>query len=165
VKLAKGKKVEEPVNDPGSVEVAQMVAEGDEFTNEPGTPSELLNPNASPEEQDMDMTPAVVGPGSYASPDPTSNQARLRPLQDHPLQSEISEDYGADELAAIEGDTKDDLSEDLQGTESAEGAPNYEEMTKDELLALCEERGITDVNTSNTKAEIVAALEENDAGQ
>jgi hypothetical protein len=163
--LARTRKVEEPANDPGSVEVAQMVAEGDEFTNEAGTPSELMNPNASPEEQDMDMTPAVVGPGSYASPDPTTNQARLRPLQDHPLQSEISEDYGADELAAIEGDTKDDLSEDLQGGGDTGEPQDYEEMTKDELLALCEQRGITDVNTSNTKAEIVAALEENDAGQ
>jgi hypothetical protein len=120
VKLATRKKAaEEPANDAGSVEVADMVKDGDEFTNPVGTPSDLLNPNASPEEQDMDMTPVVVGPGSYASPDPATTQARLRPLQDHPIAGDLSEDYGADEIAAIEADTNDDLSEDLQGEEPA----------------------------------------------
>jgi len=43
----------------------------------------------------MEMKPVVVGPGSYSSPDPATESARLLPLSEHPLADELSEDYGA----------------------------------------------------------------------
>jgi hypothetical protein len=49
----------------------------------------------------------------------------------------------------------------LQAEAEAEGAEatDYESMTKDELLALAQERGISPANASMTKDELKAALE------
>jgi hypothetical protein len=52
----------------------------------------------------MDMQPVVVGPGSYSSPDPDTEAARLVPLSEHPSAESISEDYGADAMAAGDDD-------------------------------------------------------------
>lgn len=48
----------------------------------------------------MEMKPVVVGPGSYASPDPATEGARLVPLSEHPQSQDISEDYGQDAIDA-----------------------------------------------------------------
>ena len=125
-----------------------------EFTDA-SAPSELLNPNVSPEEQDMEMIPAVVGPPSYASPDPMTNAGRLRPLSDHPLEDTISEDYGAD---------VSDLVRDTQGTdeEEEEGEDDgYEALTVEELQIEAADREIEGRSGMN-KAELVAALEASD---
>jgi pyruvate/2-oxoglutarate dehydrogenase complex dihydrolipoamide acyltransferase (E2) component len=87
------------------------MAEGDPFIKEPN----LNNPYVSPEEQDMQMEPHVMGPPSYGSPDPTTSAGSLVPIVDHPLAPEnieggeenpaaISEDYGADVEAPSEED-------------------------------------------------------------
>ena len=81
-------------------DLATAIADG-EFTDD-SAPSAQLNPYVSPEEQDMDMEPVIVGPPSYASPDPTTNAGRLRAIEDHPLQDQISEDFG--EQASEEGE-------------------------------------------------------------
>lgn len=78
-------------------------------------PSGLLNPNVSEVEQGMEIAPVVVGPPAYGSPDPTTSQSRLMPLEQHPLNAEnlpegseaaISADYGVtpEPTAAAVGD-------------------------------------------------------------
>jgi hypothetical protein len=54
----------------------------------------MVYPNRPEEMQDMEMEPVVLGPGSYASPDPATESGRLLPLTEHPLNEEISSDYG-----------------------------------------------------------------------
>jgi hypothetical protein len=72
-------------------------------------PSEYPNPYMSPEEQTLDMTPEVVGPPAYGSPDPVTSAGRLTVLRTHPLEASrlpeghpaaISEDFGQDVLGA-----------------------------------------------------------------
>jgi pyruvate/2-oxoglutarate dehydrogenase complex dihydrolipoamide acyltransferase (E2) component len=58
------------------------------------------NPYVSEEDQDMEMTPVVMGPPGYGSPDPNTSAGVLVPIVDHPLSDDISEDYGADVLEA-----------------------------------------------------------------
>lgn len=151
-------------------------AEGFSQTN----PSETRISGMSEEEQSMDMTPVVVGPPAYGSPNPETAAGRLLPLDQHPFNPEalpedhpvrIDPEYGkgyqADLTAAEIGSQfpgapqRTDLERDLAGTEEEE-ATDYNAQTKDELLTEASARGL-DVTSSNTKAEIVAALEEDDA--
>ena len=131
-----------------SQELAAGIKEG-EFTDD-DTPSTLLNPYVSPEEQDMDMEPVIVGPPSYASPDPTTNAGRLRAIEDHPLQEDISEDFGADVKASEEG-------------EEGEEENSYDGMTKVELSELASDREI-EGHSSMNKDELISALRESDKG-
>ena len=151
-------------------------------------PSELPLPYMSPEEQTMEMTPQVVGPPGYASPDPATSAGRLLPLKDHPLESEqleaseaqvqessvISEDYGAAvkgmnlpapaEGGTVSGPLSPEQTGETGAVEGEEEAEDngYEAQTKTELLEEANSRDL-DVNTTNTKAEIIAALESDDA--
>ena len=150
-------------------------------------PSELPLPYMSPEEQTMEMTPQVVGPPGYASPDPATSAGRLVPLKDHPLEAEqlaiseatvqessgISEDYGAavKDLTlpspADGGTVSGPLSPEQTGETGAEGEAEeedngYEAQTKAELLEEANSRDL-DVSSSDTKSEIIAALEADDA--
>lgn len=152
------------------------------------TPSNVKVPGMSEEEQEMEMTPTIVGPPAYGSPDPVTSAGRLLPLDQHPFNPEnlpddhpaaIDASYGEGYEGNISPDQigtqfpgtsgRSDLENALQGQSAAqrgeaEGGEeaNYEEQTKADLLAEAESRGL-DVNTSNTKAEIVTALEEDDA--
>jgi hypothetical protein len=145
-------------------------------------PSATSVPGMSEEEQGMEMTPTVVGPPAYGSPDPVTSAGRLLPLDEHPFNpanlpddhpAAISEDYGQGYGGAIAPEdvgtsfsgtsSGSDLENDLQGAGADEdGEPNYSEQTKADLLGEAESRNL-DVSSTNTKAEIVAALEEDDA--
>lgn len=147
-------------------------------------PSAVKVAGMSEEEQEMEMTPVVVGPPAYGSPEPATSAGRLLPLDEHPFNpSNLPEDHPAaiDESYG-EGYTGGTISPDELGTnfpgapgrtdlETAllgepalgEEVPNtYEERTKADLLEEAEGRSL-DVNSSNTKAEIITALEEDDA--
>jgi hypothetical protein len=148
-------------------------------------PSELPLPYMSEEEQSMEMTPQVVGPPSYASPDPATSAGRLLPVKDHPLESEqleiseaqvqessvISEDYGQDVKgitlpAPVEGGTQTapltpEQSGGVAPSPEAGEAGGYEAKTKNELLGLADERGL-DVSSTMTKTEIIDALKADD---
>jgi hypothetical protein len=153
-------------------------AEGSEFA-----PSAVKVPGMSEEEQDMEMTPTVVGPPAYGSPDPTTSAGRLLPLDEHPFNpanlpddhpAAIDEAYGegyTGNLSPEEVGTqfpgapqRTDLETALQGTPGGEGteSTSYAEQTKADLLVEAEARSL-DVSSSDTKAEIVAALEASDA--
>jgi hypothetical protein len=139
-------------------------------------PSSAMNPYVSQEEQFMEMTPAVVGPPAYGSPDPLTAAGRLVPLRDHPLVegrvpdgSAIDGDYGADvsgaNLAPGElfghpgGPQRSDLEIDTAGGNASGAAEEvaYEDATKDELLEEASKREIPGRSSMN-KEELVEAL-------
>lgn len=68
-------------------------------------PSERFNPSFNIEDEESGMaeelSPVVMGPPGYASPDPRTNAGALVPLEDHPLAGDISESYGAGVQAAL----------------------------------------------------------------
>lgn len=141
----------------------------------------------SEEEQYMDMTPVVVGPPAYGSPDPLTAAGRLLPLEQHPFNPEnlpadhpaaidtaYGEGYQSDLTAAELGGQfpgapgRTDLERDSLGEREAREAeqagppPDYNAETKADLLTQAQNRGL-DVTTANTKDEIIAALEADDA--
>jgi hypothetical protein len=164
----------------------EVIAAGEaidaEFLDEVGDvilaqPSQLGNPYMSPEEQDMDMQPQVMGPPQYGSPDPATSAGRLLPLTTHPLQAHllpeghpaaISEDYGNDVAGYTHPATatshplqsESDLDTDLQGRRDAREG-NYEEMTKADLKDEADARGLEGLSGAN-KSEIIEALEADD---
>lgn len=167
----------------------ETIASGEAFSEEAlegefveSVPSALKVSGMSEEEQSMEMTPVVVGPPAYGSPDPITAAGRLLPLTDHPFSPDnlpedhparIDADYGKGYDSALSADEiggqfpgapgRTDLEAALVGEGAAtEEAPDYGSQTKDELLAEAQARGL-DVTASNTKAEIVAALEADDA--
>lgn len=168
----------------------EVIAAGEHLVDEEdlaqpdAVPSATKVPGMSEEEQEMEMTPVVVGPPAYGSPDPATSAGRLLPLDQHPFNpANLPEDHpAAIDEAYGEGYSGEAISPDQLGT-SFPGAPgrtdletallgtgegeegtesNYNEQTKADLLAEAEARGL-DVSSSNTKAEIVSALEEDDA--
>jgi hypothetical protein len=135
----------------------------------------------SEEEQNMDMTPVVLGPPAYGSPDPISSGGRLLPLGEHPFRpdllpedhpSRIDPEYGKGYEGVLSPDEiggsfpgapgRTDLERDQQGADQSAEAVDYNEQTKADLLAEAQSRGL-DVSNSNTKDEIVSALEADDA--
>jgi pyruvate/2-oxoglutarate dehydrogenase complex dihydrolipoamide acyltransferase (E2) component len=106
-------------------------------------PSTQINPYVSPEEQGMEMTPAIVGPPPYGSPDALTTVGRLVPVHQHPLNAEnlpddhpaaISEDYGDGQEGTLKGaetvtprpGAPVSEMEDKEGAEGEEGATNGE---------------------------------------
>lgn len=146
----------------------------------PVQPSTLNNPYMSPEEQHMEMTPAVVGPPAYGSPDPTTSAAKLVPLEQHALNAEnlpegsdsaISEDYGADvaggTLAPAEG-THPGGPASTEIAPTDEGSPEesrteeeYEGMTMPELKRLAKDRGLEGYSQLS-KDELIGELQDYD---
>jgi hypothetical protein len=147
-------------------------------------PSSMKIAGMSEEEQSMEMTPVVVGPPGYGSPSPITSAGRLLPLDQHPFNPEalpedhparIDEEYGKGYSDAISPEnvgqsfpgtsSGSDLENDLQGKEegTSEDA-SYDEQTKAELQAEADNRGL-DLPSGATKAEIVNALEDDDASQ
>src|SRR5262245_268787 len=135
----------------------------------------------SEEEQGMSMTPSIVGPPGYGSPDPVTAAGRLLPLDQHPFNPQslpedhparIDENYGVGYQADLSPDEigtqfpgapqRSDLEVDQQGATPESEAVDYSAQTKDELLAEATSRGL-DVTSSNTKAEIISALQADDA--
>ena len=165
----------------------EVVAAGEHLTDETvygddvilSSPSALASPYMSAEDQMLELKTEVVGPPAYGSPEPATSAAKLLPLNDHPLRADllpeghpaaISEDYGAQHEGAtvMPGESSSpitpgmsDYERDLLGGRDAREG-NYEEMTKDELLNEAQNRGL-EVSTSMKKAEIVDALEADDA--
>jgi|SRR5580765_80558 len=134
----------------------------------------------SEEEAQMDMTPVVVGPPGYGSPDQVTTAGRLLPLSEHPFRPDaLPEDHPAridvQYGQGYEGDVPaesigisfpgapagSDLARDSMGM-GEENAPDYDSQTKADLLAEAQSRNL-DVSTSNSKHEIVDALEADDA--
>jgi Rho termination factor, N-terminal domain len=143
-------------------------------------PSQSFNPSLSTEEQNMEMTPKVIGPPAYGSPDPYTVTAKLVPIEEHALAAEnapegarISEDYGKDvegaTLAAGEmthpgGPQRSDLDRDAAGLGPLSAQGDYEEMTTNELRDLAKQRGLSGYS-GLTKDEMIELHEEYDAGQ
>jgi hypothetical protein len=121
-------------------------------------PSEQLNPSFAQEDQDKvanELQPVeVIGPPGYASPDPNTERGLLVPIEDHPLSGDLSDDYGGNVENASEGTS----------SRMGETTPEVdeEEMTKDELQAEAEKRGLP---VSGTKAELADRIREHDAGE
>jgi hypothetical protein len=139
---------------------------------DPGTRS----PYMSEEDNQYPMRTEIMGPPAYGSPDPTTSAGQLLPLNDHPLNpanlpedhpAAISADYGADHVGTevLPGESsapaQTDLARDLQGGGGAAEAASYEEMTKAELKAEVDARGLEGLSGAN-KEELVTALEADD---
>jgi hypothetical protein len=125
--------------------------------------SELINPYLSLEEQDMEMTPVVMSPPAYGSPDPATSAAKLAPLDETELGEAFSDDYAQDALAAgaVPGDTAgQDAVEEAQA-QAAAGAESddYNDWTVAQLdEQFGDEEGYP---SSGNKADKVAWAEEN----
>jgi len=112
------------------------------------SPSALLNPNVSEEEQGMEMAPVTFGPPAYGSPDPETSQRTLMPLEQLPEDSGISEDYGVQPEAS-----EQDASEDVNATQGAV------DLAESEGVDLTQVQGTGDGGRI-TKADVEAYLAE-----
>lgn len=138
-------------------------------------PSTVGNPYMSEEEQNLDMKPQVMGPPPYGSPDPVTSAGKLVPVTGHPFSNlpedepaRLAEDYGEDVKDYTHAPTE--TSHPIQSapaTLPGEGEPDgeadsYEEMTKPDLVEEARSRGL-EVSGQQTKADVIAALEADDA--
>jgi pyruvate/2-oxoglutarate dehydrogenase complex dihydrolipoamide acyltransferase (E2) component len=94
--------------------------------------SSQQNPNVSEEEQGMEMTPVIVGPPAYGSPDPSTSQGRLMPLEQHPLNVEnLPEGHPA----AISPDYGEGYDVTLSGVETTRSQPLMATVNEDQQAA------------------------------
>src|SRR5215467_7521971 len=177
----------------------EAIAAGEAFPEEAleegvfteSAPSALRVSGMSEEEQSMDMTPVIVGPPAYGSPDPITAGGRLLPLDQHPFNPEnlpedhparIDPDYGKGYQADLSPDEigsqfpgapgRTDLETDLLGTagggdgsattQAADQAAAYETMTVADLKAEADSRGLTGLSNAS-KADLISALQADDA--
>jgi hypothetical protein len=122
--------------------------------------SEMVNPYLSLEDQDMEMTPVVMGPPAYGSPDPETQAIRLVPLDENELGESLSADYGKDALdaGAVAGDTSGQDAAEEASVQSEEADPDdYSTWT---VAQLDEEFGdVEGYPSSGNKADKVAFAE------
>lgn len=94
----------------------------------------------------------VLGPSAFGSPDPRTLGHVMSPLVNPASAPSLDPAFQDMQLRSL-GDVSTDP--------DSEEDTSYDSFTKPEVLSMAQARGL-DVNTSSTKAEIVAALEEDD---
>jgi len=97
-------------------------------------PSEKLHPNRQEDEQDMEMTPVIMAPPSYGSPDPNTGVGALVSLSE--THHDVDPSYGADHMAAgaVEGNAAASEGE-------SDGKP-AKSATREEWNAYAESQGV-----------------------
>lgn len=133
-------------------------------------PSERMEPSYSIEDEEAgvneELTPVVVGPPGYASPDARTQQGILVPVEEHPLSADISEDYGADERAAYDTDAFETTLTPEEGLQQLSanrmsGAPeDREEWSKANWQDAARSHGLKVGGTAQDVRERVEAYEE-----
>jgi hypothetical protein len=128
-----------------------------------GTELETTNGEEKPKERDVDLESVIVGPPGYGSPDPRTQAGRLVSLDEHPDAENIAADYGSDVTQEqIDLAEPENIQAEKAAAAEAEAENgNYDSMTKAELVALADQRGID--TTGMTKADVVDALTADDA--
>jgi hypothetical protein len=59
-------------------------------------PSEKMYPNRQEDEQEMEMTPVLMAPPAYGSPDPNTGAGQLVPVDE--THHDLPDDYGKDAI-------------------------------------------------------------------
>jgi hypothetical protein len=113
-------------------------------------PSEKMHPNRQEDEQDMEMTPVIVAPPAYGSPDPNTQLGGLVAVSESQL--DLAEDYGKDAAAegAVEGPKE------AQPKEDDDGRP-AQSATRAEWDDFAREQGL-DPDEFSSKEDLIAAL-------
>jgi len=173
----------------------EAIAAGEAFPEEAledgvfteSAPSALRVSGMSEEEQGLSMTPVIVGPPGYGSPDALTAGGRLLPLDQHPFNpnnlpadhpTRIDAEYGKGYSGEIAPEDigasfpgapgRTDLERDLEGTSeggdvgATASAPSYDQMTVADLKAEADARGLTGLSGAS-KAELISALQADDA--
>lgn len=116
------------------------------------SPSAVMNPNMSEEEQGMDLASVTFGPPAYGSPDPETSSVTLMPLEQYP-EGAISEDYATQPEATEDGDAEGD---------SFNATSGAVELANAEGVDLAQVQGTGDGGRI-TKADVEAYLDEQTA--
>lgn len=105
-----------------------------------------------------EVNEVVLGPPAFGSPDPRTLGHVMMPATDHPVSApELSSDYAGDKQAQL-GPTGDQN----QGGASTSSDKSWNKsMSKADLLKEADSRNL-DVDDTNTKEEILSALENED---
>jgi pyruvate/2-oxoglutarate dehydrogenase complex dihydrolipoamide acyltransferase (E2) component len=113
----------------------------------------------------MDLKPVVVGPPGYGSPDPSTQEGRLVPLDQHPRKDDISDDYAADledHVVSVDASGSANVVDDPSGSEEEENATDGAvELALEEDVDLSEVKGTGDGGRV-TKADVQKFVDDRD---